>query len=96
MTKVYICIFPPSCVLKPMIIEDYAELCTISVDVRDYVRTLKPEHGTFGLYFDVALDIVMTFGTTEFKAEAVWVENVCSSSPSFSFVLTWWCLKRVL
>jgi hypothetical protein len=41
-------------------------------------KTLKPESGPDGKFFEAHFQVAITFGSTELKAFVQWKENVCT------------------
>ncbi|KAJ7214941.1 hypothetical protein GGX14DRAFT_609817, partial [Mycena pura] len=56
--------------------DNYGVLCTVRADTSKIAKTLKPRHGQRGVYYDLQIDVVLSFGLTELKAQIAWVENV--------------------
>jgi len=64
----------------------YPVTCIIVADMRECINSLKPYHGlNGGLYYLIAYDIILSFGTTELKAQVAWQEDV---SPFISLTTT--------
>lgn len=63
-----------TCVLRSFT-DAFATLCTVCAPLDDVPK--RVEHGKNGPYFESSIDIVLSFGLTEFKAELAWIDGVC-------------------
>jgi len=68
--------FLPVMWLTQIYAEAYPTICTVEADTKSIARSLKPIHGVDGPYYVLNYDIVLTFGTTEMKAQVAWKEKV--------------------
>jgi len=66
--------------------ESFSALCDIRFDLREAAKTLTPQKkvsGKEGLYYSLAFDVVISFGSTEFSAQVAWkVNGVDTKSPA--------------
>ncbi|KAJ7511443.1 hypothetical protein B0H11DRAFT_1955116 [Mycena galericulata] len=62
--------------------EKYVVLCTVYADTSKVAQTLKGKIGTLGIYYRLDIDVVLSFGLTELKAQIAWSEN-----SFFTFIL---------
>ncbi|KAJ3574827.1 hypothetical protein NP233_g1509 [Leucocoprinus birnbaumii] len=53
--------------------DNYREACTVKADLRNIPIPLC--FGPKGMYYEIIIDIVLLFGTTELKAQIAWTEN---------------------
>ncbi|KAJ7113113.1 hypothetical protein C8R44DRAFT_984923 [Mycena epipterygia] len=53
----------------------YSVLCTVRADTSQIAQSLKRQTGSLGLYYCLEIDIVLSFGLTELKAQIAWTEN---------------------
>ncbi|KAJ7760087.1 hypothetical protein DFH07DRAFT_1023117 [Mycena maculata] len=55
--------------------EKYVVLCTVHADTSKVAQTLKEKIGTLGIYYRLKIDVVLSFGLTELKAQIAWSDN---------------------
>ncbi|KAJ6458048.1 hypothetical protein C8R47DRAFT_1246793 [Mycena vitilis] len=55
--------------------EKYPVLCKVHADTSKVLKALKPQQGQSGAYYRLEIDVVLSFGLTELKAQISWVEN---------------------
>ncbi|KAJ6626671.1 hypothetical protein B0H10DRAFT_1998098 [Mycena sp. CBHHK59/15] len=53
----------------------YSVVCTVHADTSQIANTLKPCVGLRRIYYRLNIDVVLSFGLTELKAQISWVEN---------------------
>jgi hypothetical protein len=51
-------------------------LCTVHADTSKIAKTLQRKLGFSGVYYRLDLEVILSFGLTEVKAQIAWVENV--------------------
>jgi len=66
--------------------ESYKVVCTIGADMREIIQSSKPIPGPNGLYYRITYGILLSFGTTELKAQIAWKEEVSTILFSISLV----------
>ncbi|KAJ7073106.1 hypothetical protein C8F01DRAFT_1362300 [Mycena amicta] len=55
--------------------ENYSTLCTVTAETYDVAKTLPALSGSKGKYYLLDIEIVLSFGKTELKAQIAWKEN---------------------
>ncbi|KAJ7024693.1 hypothetical protein C8F04DRAFT_1131082 [Mycena alexandri] len=55
--------------------EQYSVLCTVHADTAKIAQTLPYKFGANGAYYCLDIDVVLSFGLTELKAEITWDED---------------------
>ena len=55
----------------------FAPLCTITADMSRLCDSLQPARARGKTFYRIRYEFALHFGLTEFKAQAVWQENVC-------------------
>jgi len=55
--------------------EQYQLLCTVHADTSGIAKNVPQLLGLKGMYYRLDLDVVLSFGLTEMKAEIAWAEN---------------------
>ncbi|KAF7362770.1 hypothetical protein MVEN_00626700 [Mycena venus] len=55
--------------------EQYRVLCTVHADTSKIAKTLQRKMGLNGVYYGLEIDVVLSFGLTELKAQIAWIEN---------------------
>ncbi|KAJ7841612.1 hypothetical protein B0H14DRAFT_1043954 [Mycena olivaceomarginata] len=55
--------------------EQYKVLCTVHADTSKIAKTLQRKLGFSGVYYRLDLEVILSFGLTEVKAQIAWVEN---------------------
>ncbi|KAF8141960.1 hypothetical protein EV363DRAFT_1468651 [Boletus edulis] len=64
----------------------YSTLCHVRFDLREAAKSLVPKRklgGQVGFYYSLSVDVVISFGCTEFSAQVAWkVDGVETKSPA--------------
>ncbi|KAF8552720.1 hypothetical protein OG21DRAFT_1498210 [Imleria badia] len=58
--------------------ESFSTLCNVRFDLREAAKALTPElkeSGQLGFFYLLSIDVIISFGTTEFSAQVAWEEN---------------------
>lgn len=55
--------------------DDYPVLCQVHADTSQAAKNLRPRMGQLGLYYCLDIEVVLSFGLTELKAQIAWFEN---------------------
>ncbi|KAF7362769.1 hypothetical protein MVEN_00626600 [Mycena venus] len=55
--------------------QQYRVLCTVYADTSKIAKTLQRKMGLNGAYYRLEIDVVLSFGLTELKAQIAWIEN---------------------
>ncbi|KAF8552722.1 hypothetical protein OG21DRAFT_1485974 [Imleria badia] len=66
--------------------ESFSTLCNVRFDLREAATALTPKMklaGQFGIYYSLSIDVIISFGSTEFSAQVAWqVDGVETKSPA--------------
>ena len=69
-----------------IVLESFSMLCTICFDLQEAAKTLIPHRKLLGqgVYYSLSIDVIISFGSTEFSAQVAWKVNVsCPTRNSF-------------
>ncbi|KAF8160149.1 hypothetical protein K438DRAFT_1921672 [Mycena galopus ATCC 62051] len=62
--------------------EQYSVLCTVHADTSKIAEALNPQQGQSGTYYRLGIEMILSFGLTELKAQIAWVENFARRGPA--------------